>query len=342
MRQPVIPELISGKPNWSVLFAHPALELTEAEERFLFGTVDDQSLLPETERLPLASLRAEAASEAVVRLVSMSVDRVNPGDQPLAQLSGMAKTLLRAVSAKSVALREPNLPLRLGRIAGRAWVIECLRRFCLPWQAPSAVEHAAVRLMEQILDEAAPLMATEPELDALARRWRDRAAALRPVAEDDLWPPDSRLGRLRHALREYALRVTGGMLAPVPIGGPSRLYLQTISQASARMAATRDTAMLPWLVAATAVIHWFESIHRSKDHRILYHWAMHHLLGQAGVLPGGANTSSTRRIGVRMMHPDPYRESITSGIHLPPASTSVLGRLETDFATYHRSRASRA
>jgi hypothetical protein len=342
MRQPVIPELISGKPNWSVLFAHPAFELTEAEERYVFGTVDDQSLLPVTERLPLHSLRAELASEAVVRLVSMSVDRVDVGDQPLSQLAGMGKTLLRAVSARSVTLRESNLPLRLGRIAGRVWVLDCLRRFCLPWQAPSQVERAAVEVMQEILAEAAPLLASEPELEALARRWRERAAALLPMADDPVWPHESRLDRLRHALRHQALRATGGILAPVPIGGPSRLYLQSISRAAARMAWTRDTAMLPWLVAASAVIHWFENAHRSKDHRILYHWAMHYLLGRAGVLPGGANESSTRRIGVRMMQPDPYRESITSGIHLPPASTSVLGRLETDFATHHRTRANRA
>ena len=342
MRQPVIPELISGKPNWSVLFAHPALRLTDEEERYLFGTVDDQSLVPDTERLPLDALRMEVASEAVVRLVSMSVDRVRPTDQPLAQLAGMAKTLLRAVSAKAVKRRDQSLPLRLGRIAGRVWIIDCLRRFCLPWPAPSQVEQAAVELMEEILAEAAPLLGAEPELEALARRWCERTAGLRPQAEDPVWRDESRLDRLRHALRHQALRVTGGILAPVPIGGPSRMYLQSISRASAWMAWKRDTSMLPWLVAGAAVIHWFESAHRPKDDRILFHWAMHHLLGRAGVLPGGANVSSTRRIGIRMMQPDPSRESITAGIHLPPASTSVLGRLETEFATHHRTRANRA
>lgn len=342
MRQPVIPELISGKPNWSVLFAHPALELTEAEERYVFGTVDDQSLAPETERLPLDSLRVELASEAVVRLVSMSVDRVRPHDQPLAQLTGIAKTLLRAVSAKAVKRRDPNLPLRLGRIAGRVWVLDCLRRFCLPWPAPSQVEQAALVLMHEIMAEAEPLLHSEPELEALARRWRERADELRPQADDPVWRDETQLDRLRHALRYQALRATGGILAPVPIGGPSRLYLQTISRAAAWMAWKRDTDMFPWLVAASAVIHWFENAHRPKDDRILFHWAMHHLLGRVGVLPGGANVSSTRRIGIRMMQPDPSRESITAGIHLPPASTSVLGRLETDFATHHRTRVNRA
>lgn len=341
MRQPVIPELISGKPNWSVLFAHPPLQLTDEEERYLYGTVDDQSLLPDAEPLPLDRVRVEVASEAVVRLVSMSVDRVRSTDQPMAQLAGMAKTLLRAVSAIAVTRREPNLPLRLGRIAGRVWVIDCLRRFCLPWPPPSQVEHAAVVLMEEVLAEADSLLRAEPELEALARRWRERTAGLRPQAEDPVWRDESRLDRLRHALRFQALRATDGMLAPVPIGGPSREYLQTISRASAWMAWKRDTEMLAWLVAASAVIHWFESAHRPKDDRILFHWAMHHLLGRAGVLPGGANVSSTRRIGIRMMQPDPSRESITAGIHLPPASTSVLGSLETAFASHHRSRANR-
>jgi hypothetical protein len=341
MRQPVIPELISGKPNWSVLFAQPALQLTEDEERFIYGTVDDQSLVPETERLPLDALRAELASEAVVRLVSMSVDRVRIDDQPLAQLCGMAKTLLRAVSANAVKRRGPDLPLRLGRIAGRVWVLDCLRRFCLPWPAPSQVEGAALELMGEILSEAEPLLGTEPELNALGRRWRERADALRPKADDPVWGPESGLGRFRHALRYQILRITDGMLAPVPIGGPSRPYLQAISRASAQMAWKRDTATFPWLLAAAAVVHWFETSRRPKDDRILFHWAMHHLLGRAGVYPGGANVSSTRRIGIRMMQPDPSRESITAGIHLSPASTTVLGRLETEFATHHRTKANR-
>jgi hypothetical protein len=342
MRQPVIPELISGKPNWTVLFAHPALELTPSEERYVFGTVDDQSLAPESERLPLDSLRVELASEAVVRLVSISVGRVRPHDQPLAQLTGMSKTLLRAASAKAVKQRDQSLPLRLGRIAGRVWIIDCLRRFCLPWPAPSQVEQAALELMDEIFAEAEPLLRSEPELEALARSWRERTDELRPQAEDPVWREEAQLTRLRHALRYQILRVTGGILAPVPIGGPSRPYLQSISQASAWMAWKRDTEMFPWLLAASAVIHRFETSHRPKDERILFHWAMHHLLGRAGVLPGGANVSSTRRIGVLMMQPAPSRESITAGIHLPPASTSVLGRLETEFATHHRTKANRA
>lgn len=342
MRQPVITELISGKPNWSVLLAYPALQLSEEEERFVFGTVDDQSLVSEIEPFPLEMLRTELASEAVVRLVSMSVDRVRVGDQPLAQLSGMAKTLLRAVSAASVKDRMPNLPLILGRIAGRAWVLECLRRFSLPWTPISQVEHAALELMGEILAEAKPLLATDPQLSDLARRWQQRVHELVPPAEDAVWPQEPGLNRLRHAFRYQLLRATSGMLAPVPIGGPSRSYLQSISLASAKMAWRRNTPMLAWLYAAVSVIHWFEHAHRPKDDRILFHWAMHHLLGRAGVLPGGANVSSTRRIGIRMMHPDPSRNAITAGIHLPPESSSVLGRLETEFATHHTRRSKSA
>lgn len=342
MRQPVIPEVLSGKPNWSVLFALPPARLTDAEERVLYGTVDDQALAPASERMDLGAMRMELASEAVVRLVSMSVHRVDVAAHPLAQLSGVGKTALRAVSALAVGRREPNLPLRMGRVAGRVWIIDCLRRFFLPWPVPSQVERAAIRMMEEVLEESEAWMAAEPELTALREDWARRVSALHPMAEDPIRAPETSPARWRHALRYQLLRATGGVLAPVPIGGPARAYLQTISQAAAWMAWKRDEAMFPWLMAAVAVIHDFVQVHRPKEDRILFHWAMHHLLGRAGVLPGGANVSSTRRIGIRVMQPSALRETITAGIHLPPSSDSVLGRLESRFATHHRNRAPRA
>ncbi len=340
MQQPVIAELISGKPNWSVLVSHPPVRLTEAEERVVEGRIDDVCLTRDVshEQIGLSSLRSEVASEAVVRLVSASVDLVPLHMQPLAQLTGIAKMALRAASNVAVSKPASDHQLRLGRMAGRIWILDSIRRLCLPWPAPSYVEQVAITLMSEILHEADVFFARDVDLSALSGSWKTRVDALKPENEDVVWDGSRHSNGISHAIRYALIRASGGVLVPVPIGGPSRTYLQLISQTSARMAWKRDFAALPWLFAATAVIHHFEHSHRPKEHRPLFVWSMYHLFGRIKAIKEIESDSSSRRIGLQMLRPVGIREALTAGIHVPTSSSDPIGRLELRFAEHHRGR----
>ncbi len=339
MQHRIVAELISGKPNWNAVLGLPAPDFTIEEERFLDGPVDDVCAIPgqSVDALGLDSIRAIVYSEAVVKLISRSVDLVPNHHHPLAQYTGMAKTILRTTSAIGALHPQNTMPLRLGRIAGRTWILDQLRRFTSAWQIPSQIEQVGHVLMGDILEEAAPIMANDPDLQRLGAAWIQRTSELTIAETDSIWPETTGFAQSNHAIRYMLLRATNGLLAPVPIGGPSRPYLHVMSRSAAHMAWKRRDEDLGWLAAAAGIIHAFEQERRPKPTRILFHWAMHHLLGRTNSLPGGANVASTRRIGVRVMQPDTFRDPITTGMYIPPDANDVVGRLEQAFTEHHRS-----
>lgn len=340
MQHKIVAELISGKPNWNAILGLPATDFTIDEERFLDGPVDDVCAIPgqSLDALGLDSIRAVVYSDAVVKLVSRSVDLIPNHRHPLAHYTGMAKTILRTTSALGALHPHNTMPLRLGRIAGRAWILDHLRRYTSAWQIPSQIEQVGHVLMMEILDEAAPIMAMDPDLQRLEATWIRRTSELDRTEFDLIWPGTTAFTQSSHAIRFFLLRSTNGLLAPVPIGGPSRPYLQVLSRAAAYMAWKQREQDLGWLAAAAGIIHAFEQDRRPKPTRILFHWAMHHLLGRTNSLPGGANLASTRRIGVRVMQPDTFRDPITRGMYIPPDANDVVGRLEQAFTEHHRSK----
>lgn len=342
MQHRIVAELISGKPNWNAILGLPAPDFTNDEERFLDGPVDDVCAMPglSVDALGLDSIRAIVYSDAVVKLVSRSVDLVPDHRHPIAQYTGMAKTILRTTSVLGALHPHNTIPLRLGRIAGRTWILDQLRRFTSAWQIPSQIDQVGHMLMGEILMEAAPILAKDPDLQRLEAAWIRRTSELHDPQVDAVWPETTTWTQSAHAVRYLMLRASNGFLAPVPIGGPSRMYLQVMSRATAYMAMKRRDEDLGWLVAASGIIHGFEQERRPKSTRILFHWAMHHLLGRTNSLPGGANLASTRRIGIRVMQPDTFRDPITKGMYIPPDANDVVGRLEQAFAEHHRSKRS--
>jgi len=340
MQHRIVADLISGKPNWNAILGLPAPDFTNEEERFLDGPVDDVCAIPgqSVDGLGLDSIRAVVYSDAVVKLISRSVDLVPHHRQPLAQYTGMAKTILRTTSALGTLHPHNTMSLRLGRIAGRTWILDQLRRFTSAWQIPSQIEQAGHVLMEEILNEAAPIIAKDQDLQRLEAAWIQRTSELKNTQVDLIWPQTTSLAQTGHAVRYVLFRASSGFLAPVPIGGPSRMYLQVMSRAAAYMVWKRRDEDLGWLAAAAGIIHLFEQERRPKSTRILFHWAMHHVLGRTNSLPGGANVASTRRIGVRVMQPDTFRDPITAGMFIPPDAKDVVGRLEQAFTVHHRSK----
>lgn len=302
--------------------------------------MDDVCAIPghSVDALGLDSIRAVVYSDAIVKLISRSVDLVPHHRHPLAQYTGMAKTILRTTSALGALHPHNTIPLRLGRIAGRTWILDQLRRFTSAWQIPSQIEQIGQVLMGDILREAAPIIEKDPDLQRLEAAWIQRASELEITETDMVWPETSAFAQTNHAIRYMLLRATNGLLAPVPIGGPSRPYLHVMSRSAAHMAWKRRDDDLGWLASAAGIIHLFEQERRPKSTRILFHWAMHHLLGRTNSLPGGANLASTRRIGVRVMQPDTFRDPITKGMYIPPDANDVVGRLEQVFTEHHRSK----
>ena len=318
MREKGTAELLGGYPNWGLLLSVPLDVPTDADIRTVEGVVDDLCRFPDAGAW--ASVRAglgpAALRLALMRLASCRSPLIAPDDPTLPRMVGEAKVLLRMLSAVAAAAPDPQDPLRLGRIAGRIWILDALLACGI--EAP-----AAEVLWQEIRTEAAVLAARDPDLAA----WLASTPvwpSLPPRAHGG--PPRTLAGRIR----ALVFRLTKGRAAAVPIGGPSRRYLQWLSWSAAE---GRDP---DWMLAVWAVIRQFEDAHRPKGHRVVFHWAMYHLFGRLGVDKAGANISSTRRIGLRCMTPDPFREMATHGIHIPPDSNALMGRLEGDFARAHR------
>lgn len=319
MRKKVVEELRSGHPNWSAVLAVPFVGPTAADVRLIEGPVDDLCRFPDVSGWSslAAGLTPAGWSQAVVRLASCGSPVLRPEDPMLAKVVGEAKMRLRLGSAMAVSRRDPQDPLRLGRIAGRVWILDSLRMYTVDWEPDAAVGTAAARLWDDI----------RLELEAFDLPLPLPLAVEAPPPDTGPEPGSGAVARIRALL----YRISSGRLAPVPIGGPSRRYLQWLSWCAS------EGRNLGWMVAVLAVIQRFETGHRPKEHRAIFHWAMYHLFGRLGVEPQGANIASTRRIGLRTMRPDPFRDLVTAGIHLPPDSTSVIGRLEKAFAAAHNS-----
>lgn len=318
MREKGMAELLTGYPNWSLLLSMPLDVPSDAAIRTVEGAVDDLCRFPDADtwiairsELPPAGLRL-----ALIRLASCRSVLVADQDPALPRMVGEAKVLLRMVSALAAASTDPQDPLRLGRIAGRVWMLEALSRCGI--ELP-----AAQVLWQEVRTEAAVIASRDAEVAAWVSatpEWR-----VAPVETPVLAAPS-----LMARIRAMVFRVTKGRAAPVPIGGPARRYLQWLTWSAA------EARHVEWMLTALAVIRQFEDAHRPKEQRVIFHWAMYHLFGRLGVDKTGANISSTRRIGLRTMSPDPFREMVTHGIHIPPDSTSLVGRLEQTFALSHR------
>jgi hypothetical protein len=318
MREKGTAELLSGYPNWGLMLSVPVDAPTEADIRLLEGAVDDLCRAPDaTEWAAVrAALTPAGARAALVRLASCRSPLLRADDPSLPRMVGEAKVLLRMLSAVAAAAPDPQDPLRLGRIAGRTWILDALL-VC------GFEVSAAEVLWDDIRAEAASMAARDADVAAWVA-----SMPLFPVMQGPARtrPPRTLLSRVR----ALVFRLTKGRAAPVPIGGPSRRYLQWLSWSAAE---GRDP---DWMLAAWAVIRQFEDARRPKGHRVVFHWTMYHLFGRLGVDKAGANISSTRRIGLRCMTPDPFREMATHGIHIPPDSMALVGRLEGDFARAHR------
>lgn len=318
MREKGTAELLSGYPNWGLMLSVPVDAPTEADIRLLEGAVDDLCRAPDaTEWAAVrAALTPAGVRAALVRLASCRSPLLRADDPSLPRMVGEAKVLLRMLSALAAAAPDPQDPLRLGRIAGRTWILDALRACGLEMSVADV-------LWEDIRAEAASMAARDADVAA----WLAAVPAWAPMP-----PPTPRRPPATWAARIRALlfRLTKGRAAPVPVGGPSRRYLQWLSWSAA------EGLDPDWMLAVWAVVRQFEDARRPKEHRVVFHWAMYHLFGRLGVDKAGANIASTRRIGHRCMTPDPFRDVASGGIHLPPDSHSLVGRLERAFAHAHR------